>query len=185
MPIHSWSETDSHTGRFVRTRNAWTLENFNDGHVSNRGRFIVYRPDYPRAWDNGCALRSHVHWWISTGDVVPVGCNLHHRNEDKLDDRIENLELLGHGEHTALHSRKPPNVLICVQCGNSFVASRGRHRKFCSQRCYHQAPKDSRRVSMICEECGQSFEVIRSHAKRRRFCSQSCAQTFNWRGRNR
>jgi len=31
---------------------------------------------------------------------------IHHKNEDKLDDRIENLELLTFGQHTTLHKTK-------------------------------------------------------------------------------
>mgnify|MGYP003962686725 CR=1 FL=1 len=31
------------------------------------------------------------------------GYNIHHINEDKLDDRIENLQKMLHGEHTRLH----------------------------------------------------------------------------------
>ena len=36
---------------------------------------------------------------------IPKGYFVHHKNEDKLDNRIENLELMSRAEHSALHSK--------------------------------------------------------------------------------
>lgn len=50
----------------------------------------------------GWRLEHHVAW----GELIPPGYVLHHRNEDRTDNRRENLELLTRGEHAALHARR-------------------------------------------------------------------------------
>lgn len=131
--------------RFVRARSApWTPDDWDDGYVDNRGRFRVYRPDYPRAYALGYALRAHVVWWLAHGEVHPQGTNLHHRNENRTDDRIENLEVLSHGEHTRRHSIGPPMILTCHRCHNRFTreiwrlksrAREGSRKTYCSPAC--------------------------------------------------
>ena len=37
--------------------------------------------------------------------LAPTEC-VHHKNEDKTDNRLENLELMTHAEHSALHNRE-------------------------------------------------------------------------------
>lgn len=138
------------SGQFKRLREKpWDGTDWNDGYVDNKGRFRVYRPDYPRAYPEGYALRYHVVWWLTTGKVHPKGTNLHHINEIKSDDRFENLQLMGHGEHTIHHCKKPGVELICKFCNEVFripawrIAQRKREEgyepAFCSQSCYHKA----------------------------------------------
>lgn len=158
--------------------------------MNNRGRFVVYRPDYPRAYENGIALRAHIVWWLNTGTVVPIGWNIHHRNGDKLDDHFENLELVEHVNHSRLHNPKSEGVALeCEQCGREYRMLPGKIRgrirdgslpRFCSQECYHVHPKTKKRVSVSCAYCGKTFEVIPSRAKKRKFCSQECSARRAW-----
>lgn len=121
-------------------RPIWTPDRWDDGYVDNRGRFRVYRPDYPRAYALGYALRAHVVWWLAKGRVHRRGTNLHHINEIKLDDRLENLAIINHAKHVSLHRRGPRVVCKCNACLKRFketpnhVYNHGRG-KYCSQRC--------------------------------------------------
>lgn len=59
--------------------------------------------EHPLADPNGYAYE-HLVVWVSAG-FAPPGPNeiLHHRNEDKSDNRINNLELLTRTQHAAEH----------------------------------------------------------------------------------
>jgi hypothetical protein len=59
--------------------------------------------DHPLADPNGYAYE-HLLVWVSAGRERPnSGQLLHHRNEVKTDNRVENLELLNRAEHAAEH----------------------------------------------------------------------------------
>lgn len=140
-------------GRFVRVRQLWDGSNWDDGHFV-KGRFRVYRPDYPRAYVMGYANRAHVVYWLKIGKVHPVGTVLHHMNEIKTDDRFENLEVKEHGKHSTDHNTKPYSethvTRTCEHCGKSYDTSRhrlasrpkeGTRVRFCSQICFYKHPK--------------------------------------------
>jgi hypothetical protein len=133
-------------GTFQRNHEIWMPDRWDDGWIDNKGRFRVYRPDCPRAFKSGYALRAHVVWWLRTGMCHPVNTNLHHLNEIRLDDHFENLQVLAHGEHTRLHHKKHGIDLTCLNCGELFNVPewRIRHRdtRYCSQKCFHGMPSD-------------------------------------------
>lgn len=46
---------------------------------------------------------------------------VHHINQDPIDNRLENLQLLSASEHLAIHiPAKYPEIKICASCGKSF-----------------------------------------------------------------
>lgn len=59
---------------------------------------------HPLADPNGYAYE-HLLVWVSAGNPMPApGELLHHDNEDKQDNRIENLKLETRGDHNAHHN---------------------------------------------------------------------------------
>lgn len=66
---------------------------------------------YPRwmviFWEKGKKVVTTYARWLYENEVgkIPVGKTIHHNNEDKLDDRIENYKLFTHSEHTAHHQK--------------------------------------------------------------------------------
>lgn len=72
---------------------------------NSAGYRLVLMPDHPRADRNGYVLEHIVVFEKATGISVPEGCCVHHLNGIKNDNRIENLCLMSHGAHTAMHHR--------------------------------------------------------------------------------
>lgn len=70
---------------------------------------------------------------------------VHHKNEDKTDNRIENLELMKRVDHTKLHRKKPDLIeLKCEVCGKKIILRKklylwrkkhGQKSFVCSKRC--------------------------------------------------
>lgn len=146
--------------QFRRYRHSpvWDDARWDDGHIeyrpSGKGYMHVKRPDYPRCDRHGWAQRSHVVWWLRTGQVVPVGYNVHHRDDNSLNDRFYNLELLLHGEHTRLTVSKPRVELVCAACGVVFYRLESRAGRFCSRPCAFkrirsQEEVEGRRVAIV------------------------------------
>lgn len=128
-------------GRIKRTIRPWTPRRWNEGYVDARGYFRVYRPDYPKAWSDGYAKRYAVVFWLKTGHCPRQGEALHHKNENTLDDRFCNLELIDHGEHSRRHRLRSP--MRCRACKQLFQCPKGKltsTRRYCSFACYRSKP---------------------------------------------
>lgn len=53
--------------------------------------------------------RAVVAWEAANGQAVPPGHVVHHRNEDPLDDRPDNLQCVTRAEHLAIHRLARPS----------------------------------------------------------------------------
>ena len=141
MIARPWVVKDPKNGRFKRYRQAWTPRRFNDGYICRTSkRFFVYFPDSASSRKNGYALRSHAVWETYNGPVPPDHV-IHHKNGDKLDDRIENLSSLTKIEHDDIHGheRRIGFYKKCEFCDTDFYLPKwrlndGRPGTTCGQR---------------------------------------------------
>ena len=100
----------------------------------------------------------HVIVWEAHHGPIPEGMELHHRNGDKLDNRLENLMLVTRLEHKRIHSG-------CIRVGSRWL-------KRC-RRCQWYRPVDTEfyeykgrnGVMGACKRCLSDLAVI---AKRNR-----------------
>ena len=113
----------------------------------NGNYILVIAPeDYPgKKYRNKYCYEHQLVYWLNNSKLVPNGYLIHHKNENKHDNRIENLELLSVVYHSKLHSPIiKPITLNCSNCKKEFEIKRhfynyklkcGQKEFFCSRRC--------------------------------------------------
>ena len=95
--------------------------------MKNGNYELVVAPEgYPGTKYRGRYMyEHHLVWWRRTGETVPKGFVVHHKNEKKRDNRFYNLELKKVAAHTRDHARPKARVTLeCHWCGFTFEKSR-------------------------------------------------------------
>lgn len=108
---------------------------------------LVIAPEqYPgKKYRNRYCYEHHLVWW-QAGNILPqAGEVLHHINNNRRDNRLENLELMSVAQHNTEHS--PETVMrieTCAYCNNEFSRP-ARHfnskykNYYCNRRCMGKA----------------------------------------------
>lgn len=69
-----------------------------DGRINDRGYIIVEAPDGRHIYEHRLVMERHL------GRLLRSDEHVHHVNEDRADNRLENLRLLSKADHVRLHS---------------------------------------------------------------------------------
>ena len=106
----------------IKMKNMWTIENT----VMNGNYWNAVVKDHPKATNNGYVLLHRVIVENELGRLLSDDEVVHHINEDKLDNRIENLQVMSKAEHTRLHrsTGRTKVQLKCPWCGELFARER-------------------------------------------------------------
>lgn len=84
--------------------------------LTTRGYVEVWNPTHPMAQKSGYLMEHRLLMAEHLGRLLDSSEVVHHKNEVKTDNRIENLELLGKVEHDRL-PKPAPKPFPCPHCG--------------------------------------------------------------------
>lgn len=125
-------------------------------------------------------LRLHVYMWLKYNKEIPKGYEIHHKDENKDNNEIENLACLSKKEHLEWHGENVTNELKDKWCKNLDVH---RHKanewhKSKEGREWHKkhAAKTFSKDKLVymdktCEFCNTTYSTPREWSK---FCSPNC-----------
>ncbi len=130
-----------------------------DGKIKRSGYIYLKRRDHPNCGKQGYVAEHRIVMEEYLGRHLTKKEVVHHINDNREDNRIENLKLFeSHGQHTKLahpeiyidvaainKGKKPPNYArkshICKMCGREFLVNPNRNRKYCKKECYWESKK--------------------------------------------
>ncbi len=149
--------------------------------LNPNGYLRVYVPGHPCAHKRGWALE-HRYVWHEAHGPIPPGHIIHHKNEDKTDNRIENLECMSKTEHDRSHIRENLGAKDAVGDTRAFAAWRRIHSSW--------NKGTGRTLTLVCPACGNSFQRDESLHKRNlrdsvkyAVCSRPCHQAMRTRAK--
>lgn len=119
--------------------------------TTNDGRIKIYVPNHPYSDYNGYIFRyrliieRHLNRYLNPNEII------HHINNIKTDDRLENLSILSPSQHTVLHNKKKDmSDRSCSYCGSktTYISKKGYicwykdgHNVYHCVKCHHKKLK--------------------------------------------
>lgn len=147
----------------------------NESRIYFKKKFYKQTSGYwvSREWDKihkvYNTLLAHRWVWENINGPIPTNMEIHHKDKDKSNNDISNLELVSRSEHQAIHAKESSQIdhlnkvrpieWLKSEEGRKAVSEKG--KEVWSNRELHE---------IICESCGKSAFFKRWA----RFCSKNC-----------
>lgn len=127
----------------------------------------------------------HRHVWEDHFGTIPKGHQIHHKNEDPRDNRIENLECLSLAKHTKLHCLKRLShpVYRKTHLANFEKTQNAARVWHASEEGLKWHSENGKRIwenrfkdkPCTCAQCGSSFLGL---LEKTRYCSRKCSSKY-------
>jgi len=105
----------------------------------SRGYMYAIIPDHPCADKYGKVNEHHYVVYEETGRLLNEDEVVHHKDRDKANNKIDNLQVMTKSEHARLHMLEDRGGMIvtytCELCGTNFEYRKSSPRKCCSVAC--------------------------------------------------
>lgn len=121
-------------------------------------------------------IRAHVFVWKYHNGEVPKGFHVHHLNENKSDNRIENLQLMSKSEHISLHMSTDQKKSQSTEQANKVRHLTKEWHASAEGLEWHRIHgiktwQERKSFSGTCKVCSKQFETKTFHQN---FCSNAC-----------
>lgn len=133
---------------------------------------------------NGKRYRLHRYIWEYYNGEIPKGYHIHHKDHNKNNNELSNLELLTEKEHRKRHTEEMSDELKQRYKDNLDNKARPKAiewHKSKEGREWHKKQYDVslgmlKQKKFICEYCGKEYEAL--DKGKNRFCSNKCKSAF-------
>jgi predicted nucleic acid-binding Zn ribbon protein len=105
----------------------------NYGSLDKSGYLVVYAPWHPKCWKSSqlvfvhrLVMESHIERILESKEQI------HHLDENKLNNNIENLQILSNSDHHCMHHNNI-KITYCIVCGK--IVKHTKYNKYCSAEC--------------------------------------------------
>lgn len=128
--------------------------------------------------------RLHRIVWEYNNGAIPEGYDVHHKDKDRTNNQIWNLEMLPESEHCRLHGTDPDrlesqqkhieDIRPLAAAWHGSEEGRAWHSEHGKQ-CWENAPE----FEYVCTQCGKTFtSKVHYSPNRNKFCSNNCRSEF-------
>lgn len=126
----------------------------------------------------------HRYVWKFYNGPIPEGYEIHHKDGNKANNDISNLECLERCEHKRLHGRMLTEEDREWRRKNLEVNARPKasewHGSLEGRKWHSQHAKNMKKceVKCICQQCGKEFSTWNINKHTKKFCSGACQQKY-------
>lgn len=111
-------------GKLVTIKRGHYRKQFKEYRIRHYKYYEIYKPHYRHSYKNNGRVLEHryiyyIYLSILNNKItyIPKGFDIHHKNKNTFDNRIENLELITKSEHQSHHNpRKDRTNTFCNLC---------------------------------------------------------------------
>lgn len=163
----------------VKYENNGKIAYFNGNRFTRDERTGYYLASKPI---NGKRKRLHIVVWEYFNGEVPEGYNIHHKDHDKRNNAIDNLECMTKSEHLRHHGKTRP---VTEEMLNHLAEAREMTKVWHASkegREWHrqhaiESAKNRKPIKLVCTYCGKEYEAMMKN-KENNFCSNNCKSAY-------